>query len=137
MVFLLLLISAGLSSHHSKNQASRTTSPNGWTPESFTHAEFSGGLFPSHEPSNKIGMEKLAEMTALVRHNEICAEVPREWLSAFTVLLVTATPTEEQVVSQERKMLELREKIGDAKWCQLYSVEMQEAYAIYQYLTHR
>jgi hypothetical protein len=34
-------------------------------------------------------------------------------------------------------MLALREKIGDTKWCQLYSVKMEEAYVTYQMVTHR
>jgi hypothetical protein len=76
-------------------------------------------------------------MTALARHDDLCPEVPDEWSAAFTALLMVATPTEEQVEAQERKMLALRDKIGVAKWCQLYSVEMQEAYLIYQTMLQR
>ena len=42
-----------------------------------------------------------------------------------------------QVEAQERKMLTLRDRIGNAKWCQLYSVEMQEAYIIVQSIMQR
>jgi len=32
-------------------------------------------------------------------------------------------------------MLALRDKIGETKWCQLYSVEMEEAYQVYRIVT--
>jgi hypothetical protein len=41
-------------------------------------------------------------------------------------------PPEDQVEAQERKVLAPRDRIGNARWCQLYSVEMQEAYIIVQ-----
>jgi hypothetical protein len=53
------------------------------------------------------------------------------------MLLMTAPPTEEQVVAKERDMLALSGKLGNKKWCQLYSVEMEEAYIIYRLATHR
>jgi hypothetical protein len=34
-------------------------------------------------------------------------------------------------------MLALRDRIDSAKWCQLYSAEMEEAYLIYQQATRR
>jgi hypothetical protein len=55
----------------------------------------------------------------------------------FIVLLETATPTEEQVEAQESKMLALRNRIDNEKWCQLYSVEMEEGYLIYQNMRRR
>lgn len=81
-------------------------------------------------------MEKLAEMTALARHSEGCPEIPREWSAAFIVLSMAKPPVEEQVEAQERKMLALKDRIGEARWCLLYSVEMKEAYLVYQYVTH-
>jgi hypothetical protein len=79
-------------------------------------------------------MEKLAEMTAVSRHSETCPDVPREWSAAFVVLLLTKAPSEEQVESQEKKMLAVRDRIGEVRWCQLYSVEMEEAYQVYRFL---
>jgi hypothetical protein len=82
-------------------------------------------------------MQKLAEMTAMSRHNEICPEVPHEWSAAFIILLMKNPPAEEEVEAQERNTLALRNRIGKAKWCDLYSVEMQEAYLIFQMLMQR
>jgi hypothetical protein len=76
--------------------------------------------------------DKIAEMTALVRHSEHCPEVPRLWATSYLMLLMMAPPTEEQVAAKEREMLALRDKIGKRKWCQLYSVEMEQAYIIYR-----
>lgn len=53
------------------------------------------------------------------------------------MLLMMAPPTEEKVVAKEREMLALRNKIGNKKWCQLYSVEMEQAYIIYRLEGHR
>lgn len=81
--------------------------------------------------------EKIAEMTALARHNERCAEVPRQWSIAYLMLLMTTPPTEEQVVAKEREMLALSGKLGNKKWCELYSMEMEQAYIIYRLATQR
>jgi hypothetical protein len=89
------------------------------------------------EDSNQLGIEKIAEMTALVRHSEACPPVPREWSMGYLMLLMIAPPAEEQVVALEHKMLALRRDIGTVRWCQLYSVEMEEAYLIIKQATHR
>jgi hypothetical protein len=81
--------------------------------------------------------DKIAEMTALVRHNEHCPEVPPQWSIAYLMLLTMAPPTEEQVVAKEREMLALSGKLGNKKWCQLYSLEMEQAYIIYRLATQR
>lgn len=81
--------------------------------------------------------DKIAEMTALVRHSEHCPEVPRLWTTSYLMLLIMAPPTEEQVAEKEREMLALRDKIGTEKWCQLYSVEMEQAYIIYRLARQR
>jgi hypothetical protein len=81
--------------------------------------------------------DKIAEMTALARHNERCPAVPREWAAAYLILLTMAPPTEEQVIAKEREMLALSGKLGNKKWCQLYSVEMEQAYIIYRLATQR
>jgi hypothetical protein len=84
-----------------------------------------------------LGIEKLVEMTAMSRDDETCPDVPREWSAAFVILLMKSPPSEEEVEAQERDTLALRKRIGRAKWCQLYSVEMQEAYLIFQMLLQR
>ena len=86
---------------------------------------------------NRGATNKIAEMTALVRHSEACPEVPRPWAIAYLMLLMMAPPMEEQVEAQERKMLSLRDKVGTAEWCQLYTAEMEEAYLIYRQATRR
>jgi len=78
------------------------------------------GADKSHaDELNRLGTNKLVEMTALVRHSKACPEVPRPWAAAYVMLLMMAPPMEEQVEAQERKMLALRDKIGSARWCQL------------------
>jgi hypothetical protein len=89
---------------------------------------------PTDAELDRLGMEKLAEMTAMSRHDEICPDAPREWSAAFIVLLMKTPPSEEEVETQERNTLALRNRIGKTKWCQLYSIEMQEAYLIFQML---
>ena len=81
--------------------------------------------------------QKIAEITAMSRHNEKCPHIPRDWSIAYLTLLMTLPPTEKEVAVEERKTLALRREIGLGKWCQLYSVEMQQAYLIYQYITRR
>lgn len=81
--------------------------------------------------------EKLAEMAAMARHNERCPDIPRQWAIAYLTLLVATPPAEELVLAEERKTLSLRAEIGIVRWCQLYSVEMEQAYLIYRYITHR
>lgn len=87
-----------------------------------------------HTESNNT---KLAEIAAMARHNEKCPDVPRQWAVAYLILLVMAPPAEDQVETQKRKTLALRREIGMTRWCQLYSVEMEEAYLIYQYAKRR
>lgn len=89
------------------------------------------------EPYTESNNTKLAEIVAMARHNEKCPDVPRQWAVAYLILLVTAPPAEDQVEAQERNTLALRREIGMTRWCQLYSVEMEEAYLIYQYITRR
>ena len=51
------------------------------------------------------------------------------------ILLRSINPlSEEQIAAKEDEMLALRNKIGDAKWCVLYAVEMKEAYLVVQYI---
>jgi hypothetical protein len=89
---------------------------------------------PTDAELDRLGMQKLAEMTAMSRHNETCPSVPDEWSAAYLVLLIKNPPSEEDVEAQERDTLALRKRIGKIKWCQLYSVEMQEAYLLLQLL---
>jgi hypothetical protein len=121
----MLLMSAvitGSASCEPDNQQ-RTKQPQGQMPKPLSDADL-----------DKLGMQKLAEMTAMSRHDEACPDVPDAWSAAFIVLLMKSTPPEEQVEAQERETLALRDRIGKARWCQLYSVEMQEAYIIVQTL---
>ncbi|HUN95312.1 MAG TPA: hypothetical protein VMU69_03615 [Bradyrhizobium sp.] len=92
---------------------------------------------PTAAELDRLGMQKLAEITAMSRHNETCPEVPREWSAALIILLMKNPPAEEEVEAQEHDTLALRSRIGRAKWCELYAVEMQEAYLIFQMLLQR
>jgi hypothetical protein len=97
-----------------------------------------GAANQSHaDDSSRGNRDKIAEMTALARHNEHCPAVPRLWATAYLMLLMTTPPTEEQVVAKEREMLALSGKLGNKKWCELYSMEMEQAYIIYRLATQR
>jgi hypothetical protein len=72
----------------------------------------SGVSQPEEDHLEKLAKEKIAEITAMTRHGDMCAEPPNEWSTAFLVLAMVHTPTEEQVADQERKTLALRAKIG-------------------------
>lgn len=73
----------------------------------------------------------------MARHNEACPAIPKQWALAYLTLLMVGPPSEEEVASEERKTLALRRKIGIVQWCQLYSVEMEQAFLIYQYIIRR
>jgi hypothetical protein len=123
-LFLAALISFGANTANAGDDAgAQTPSPRPQTSEPPTDAAL-----------DKLGMQKLAEMTAMSRHDEICPAVPDEWSAAYIVLLMKNPPSEEEVEAQERNTMALRKRIGQAKWCQLYSVEMQEAYLALQLL---
>ena len=111
------------------------TSPNPLTISSARrHA---GALLISDNNYDRLGMQKLAEMAAVARHNEGCPAAPRAWSIAFIVLVMTNPPPEAQVEIEEKKMLALRRKIGRKRWCALYRVEMHEADLIYRLTTGR
>ena len=97
----------------------------------------SGASQPEDDHLEKLAKQKIAEITAMTRHGDTCAEPPNEWSTAFLVLAMVHTPTEEQVADQERKTLALRAKIGQERWCGLYLVEMKEAYLAYQLMTRQ
>ena len=121
------------SEHGPSNELPSGSAP----PSAFVPAQLSGGLPLSNDDSQQLGMEKMAEMTAMFRHNDDCPSVPPAWSSAFVMLMMTHPPSEAQVEAKERETLALRDKIGKPKWCQLYAVEMQEAYTIFQFAIQR
>lgn len=86
---------------------------------------------------DELGRKKIAEIMAMTRHSDMCPEPPNDWSTAFLVLMTLGTPTENQVADQERKTLALRRKIGEERWCQLYLVEVKEAYLAYQLATRQ
>jgi hypothetical protein len=89
----MLLITAAFGSDRANAQATtgqQTISPPAQTFEPPTDAEL-----------DRLGMQKLAEMTAMSRHDEICPDAPREWSAAFVILLMKNPPSEEEVEAQE------------------------------------
>ena len=56
-------------------------------------------------------------------------------LLRFTGVIILGFPDnrdEQLVEDQERKVLALRDTIGEAKWCKPYAVEMAEAFTVYR-----
>lgn len=129
-IVLLLMFGTGIALQQSRQRPSALSA-------SFSHGVLAPEPRPDYDDYEKLGMQKLAEMTALARHNEGCLDVPPEWSAAFIILLMANPPSEQQVEVKEREMLALRAKIGEANWCLLHSVEMKEAYLIYEFVTHQ
>lgn len=84
-----------------------------------------------------LGVAKLAEMAAFVRHANECPAVPKQWSSALVTLLILNYPSEQQIDDQEYQALALNDRIGQAKWCKLHAVEMEEAYVVYRMAIER
>ena len=83
-----------------------------------------------------MGRAHLAEMMAFVRDGpDQCGEaaVPQMW--PFAVLaLYSATgekaPLEDEIAAKQNELAAVKTKMGVAKWCALYYIEMKEAYTI-------
>jgi hypothetical protein len=78
---------------------------------------------------------KLAEMVAFIRLAEPCdgvVQVPPEYVTeALSLLMVVDPPISEQMIEAKEEVVKNnRAKLGLAKWCQLYSVEVSEANTI-------
>ena len=78
---------------------------------------------------------KLAEMVAFIRLAEPCdsvVQVPPEYLmEALSLLMVVDPPISEQMIEAKEEVVKnYRAKLGLAKWCQLYAVEVSEANTI-------
>jgi hypothetical protein len=82
------------------------------------------------------GRAKLAEMIAFVRDGpDQCGEasVPTAWTFEVLALYVSAdkkAPLEDEIVAKQNDLAAMKSKIGLAKWCALYRLEMKEADAI-------
>jgi hypothetical protein len=82
------------------------------------------------------GRAKLAEMMAFVRDGpDQCGEasVPTEWTFEVLALYVSAdkkAPLEDEIVAKQNDLAAMKSKMGVAKWCALYRLEMKEADAI-------
>ena len=78
---------------------------------------------------------KLAEMVAFIRLAEPCdgvVQVPPEYVTeALSLLMVVDPPISEQMIEAKEEVVKnYRAKLGLAKWCQLYAVEVSEANTI-------
>jgi Adenylate and Guanylate cyclase catalytic domain len=78
---------------------------------------------------------KLAEMVAFIRLAAPCdgvVQVPPEYVTeALSLLMVVDPPISEQMIEAKEEVVKnYRAKLGLAKWCQLYAVEVSEANTI-------
>ncbi len=78
---------------------------------------------------------KLAEMVAFIRLAAPCdgvVQVPPEYVTeALSLLMVVDPPISEQMIEAKEEVVKnYQAKLGLAKWCQLYAVEVGEANAI-------
>jgi hypothetical protein len=78
---------------------------------------------------------KLAEVVAFIRLAEPCdgvVQVPPEYVTqALSLLMVVDPPISEQMIEAKEEVVKnYRAKLGLAKWCQLYAVEVSEANTI-------
>jgi hypothetical protein len=75
---------------------------------------------------------KLAEMVAFIRLAEPSdgiVQVPPEYVTeALSLIMVVDPPISEQMIEAKEEVVNnYRAKLGLAKWCQLYGVEVSEA----------
>ena len=79
------------------------------------------------------GRAKLAEMMAFVRDGpDQCGEaaVPQDQPFDVIALYMAAgkkAPLEDEIVAKQNELAAMKSKMGVAKWCALYRVEMEEA----------
>jgi hypothetical protein len=79
------------------------------------------------------GRAKLAEMMAFVRDGpDQCGEaaVPTGWGFEVLALYMGAgkkAPPEEEIAAKQDELAAMKSKMGVAKWCALYRLEMEEA----------
>ena len=78
---------------------------------------------------------KLAEMVAFIRLAAPCDGVvqvpPEDVTEALSLLMVADPPISEQMIEAKEEVVKnYRAKLGLAKWCQLYAVEVSEANTI-------
>jgi len=45
--------------------------------------------------------------------------------------------TEAEIMAKEKEAQDYRFRLGDAKWCELYAVEMREAHLVFTMPTNR
>ena len=84
---------------------------------------------------------KLAEMVAFIRLAEPCDRVvpiPPEYVTEELSLLIVVDPpvSEEMIEAKEEVVKNYREKLGIAKWCQFYAIEVSEANTIGKLMLH-
>jgi hypothetical protein len=84
---------------------------------------------------------KLPEMAAFIRLAEPCdgvVPVPPEYVTEALSLLIVVDPpiSEEMIEAKEEVVKNYREKLGIAKWCQFYAVEVSEANTIRKLMLH-
>ncbi|MGO9004531.1 MAG: hypothetical protein ACLQIQ_05410 [Beijerinckiaceae bacterium] len=83
---------------------------------------------------NAAGRAKMAEMMAFIRQaSTSCPKsFPDSYVFETLALYMAIKPpvTEEDIEEKEKYVIDLRGRIGQVKWCQLYAVEMGEAHMI-------
>jgi hypothetical protein len=84
---------------------------------------------------------KLAEMVAFIRLAEPCdgvVPVPPKYVTEALSLLIVVDPpiSEEMIEAKEEVVKNYREKLGIAKWCQFYAVEVSEANPMGKLMLH-
>jgi hypothetical protein len=84
---------------------------------------------------------KLAEMVAFIRLAEPCdgvVQVPPEYVTeALSLLMIVDPPISEQMIEAKEEVVQNnRTKLGLAKWCQFYAVEVSEANTIGRLMLH-
>jgi hypothetical protein len=90
------------------------------------------------------GRAKLAEIAAFIRHAaETCGSAlgteGQLWpMEALSLLAVAKPPiSEEAIQAKEHEVMEYRARLGEAKWCKLYAIEMKQADLVFGLATNR
>jgi hypothetical protein len=101
--------------------------------------------FAALAQNDAAGRAKFAEQVAFLRlasqpcASALDASARTHWPGELLALFSQVKPpiTDEEIAAKEKEVQGFRSQLGDAKWCELYAVEMREAHLIFSMVTNR
>ncbi len=101
--------------------------------------------FAALAQNDAAGRAKFAEQFAFFKlasqpcASALDASARTHWPGELLALFSQVKPpiTDEEIAAKEKEVQGFRSQLGDAKWCELYAVEMREAHLIFLMVTNR